>query len=77
MKAFLKEQEAKKFYSCIIGILFALLSIPFFVWGVKIIITNTHCYDIVYPFIGMVLCLFFGFYFMFRKKKMTEKEQLN
>jgi uncharacterized membrane protein len=77
MKAFMKKQKVKKFHSCLFGVLFACLAIPFFVWGIHIIFVNNSCLDIIYPFIGMVICLSLGFYFMFSRKALIENDQMN
>ncbi len=73
MKGILHAIRKNKYYKLISGFIFACLALPFFVWGVYIILLGTGTYlEIVIPFIGILTCLLFGLHAMFRKEEIAE-----
>ncbi len=57
-----RERIAKsKYLNLVLGGVFAVLAIVFFVWGLRIIfIEEGDWWRLTVPFMGMSLCVFFG-----------------
>ena len=59
-----------KYSNIIRGFLFALLAIPFFIWGVSILVYNEEStINMLVPFLGILICLFLGFNCLLKKNK--------
>lgn len=73
MKGILHAFKKSKYRKLISGTIFACLALPFFIWGIYIILLEKGTYlEIVIPFIGILTCLLFGLRAMFRKDKRAE-----
>ncbi len=73
MKIILHTLRRSKYNKLICGTIFAFLALPFFVWGVYIILQEKETYlEIVFPLLGILTCLLFGLLSMFRKEKIAE-----
>ena len=73
MKGILLAIRKSKYRKFISGTIFACLALPFFIWGIYIILMENGAYlEIVIPFAGMLTCLLFGLRSMFRKEKAAE-----
>lgn len=71
MKVLLESYKISKYHKLINGVIFALLAIPFFVWGILIILRGNHtCLELMYPFVGMLICLISGLRSLFARKKL-------
>ena len=69
MKGILKSIRKSRFRKLIGGTLFACLALPFFIWGIYIILTGKGTYiEIIIPLLGIITCLISGLRVMFRKE---------
>jgi uncharacterized protein with PQ loop repeat len=72
MKEIMKSIRKSKYQKLIGGAVFACLAIPFFIWGIYIILTGKGTYiEIIIPLLGMITCLISGLRIMFRKEKVV------
>lgn len=70
-------KKMSKYKNFISGILFALLGFPFLLWGFSIITKKNHtCYDMILPFIGILICILFGLRSMLKQDKMRNKKSI-
>ncbi|WMJ88132.1 hypothetical protein [Anaerocolumna sp. MB42-C2] len=70
MKEIISAIRKSKYHKVIIGALYALMAIPFFLWGFSIIILSKGTYmELVISLLGILFCLISGLYSMFRKDK--------
>ncbi|MGB8453830.1 MAG: hypothetical protein WCD89_16085 [Anaerocolumna sp.] len=73
MKGILHAIRKSKYYKLISGFIFACLALPFFIWGIYIILLGKGTYrEIIIPLIGILTCLLFGLHSMFHKEKIAE-----
>lgn len=73
MKGILLAIRRSKYHKFINGTIFACLALPFFIWGIYIILMKTGTYlEIIIPFAGILTCLLFGLRSMFREEKAAE-----
>lgn len=78
MNQLTKTKIRTKYATFIKGIVFAILGTPFFIWGILIILKgDTYYMDLIYPFIGILSCLFIGMFSMLHgENKVKEKMSL-
>jgi hypothetical protein len=61
MKTLFKSYRISKYHKLINGVIFAFLAMPFFIWGLFIILQADHaCFELIYPLVGMLICLIAG-----------------
>lgn len=73
-----KTKIRTKYATFIKGIIFATLGTPFLIWGISVILKgDTYYMDLIYPFIGILSCLFIGMFSMLHgESKVKEKMSL-